>query len=1350
MYRYYQIEGGEEAWKPVQADYIDRLVADKHPMFVTVLATDRLASKDMPRDEKLGLKYLGPLYVDFDSQDIARSIADMQSFIKALRTRFHLSMDCYRVYATGSKGFHIEIPMENFLPKVPKAGLLHLPLIYKRVILDLAEDTIDWKVYSIGMGRMWRQPNVKRPNGKHKVVLTEEQVDNLTPDLVDEITSSPVELEKQATPEMNLELAVLFDKHSQDVGDKLRNAKKRKPLDPGAFKTPMPSIELLMMGEGVKPGAGFNQLAMQLAIYARTVGMPEDTLIEKCKGLCEKHQSDGRRYNTPQKREDELRRMYAVIGDDPCYEYAAPPLRSLLSHPAPDLDGIAIDRAEIEKDIAEAKDKPVWNEGDTPASTGDLALDEFADVASGVEMTKYGIYAETEFGKRRISATALTNARALRSMDSNKIEMLEADVLVNGKFVSRQPIELSTFHSASEMNKFASRVGAAFNGTESQVKAVFLRTMEDSKKTHGGAVFVHEREGLALVNIPHHHIEDLRTPFLIWADGKDVVLEKRAREAGLNIVFQGMPDPRGIYRCDLMDAPSLSKWLEEPGSRDTMRDMLENLFRCQRPDMLGPMLGWLTACFYKSIFQRAYKQFPLMHVNGQAGSGKCLGRDTLVLRSDGTSVPVQDVQTGEFLLGPDGQPRKVLSVCSGREMLYRVTPVKGQAYVVNASHILSLRKSEAAAFTLSDGSRIEKGADVVNVNVVTYMNSMTSTRKALKGWRSGEVSFHRPEEVLLLDPYWLGCWLGDGAQEGPTLYKPACAMTAWWEAHAKAHGCSVSVHQSQNTDCPGWAVVRPTGVGSSALNSNPFTRHLRAYGLIKNKHIPDAFKYGSVRTRLRLLAGLLDSDGSLTGSSCYDWISKDQKLAEDFAFVSRSLGFACYVTATTKRIKATGFEGTYWRCSLSGDVDRIPCLDKKASPRKQVKRHLVTGIKVQPIGEGDYFGFELDGDRLFLLGDFTVTHNTQMSMAMARLFYYNQEPKTVTPGSTVFALSQCASGTDSIPMILDEYKPHEMPPGMHDKLRLMFRDAYNARDVQRGGGSRDNDNFRALSTTSLSAPIMFIAEAIEEETALMERVVLVTMTPPPSGVAHRWASRFYAFRKNAHILAMIGRYIASKLVLQGYTPKDLQEEFDPMYNEARDELMLTEKDLESGLDLSTLQDKQAARERSVFNFTVAKFGLLKFKEVVQGALGEGAFKDDFEDFEAHAYVRMKDLAQSTVPEYMKVLNVLVDLSYEDPLLPHAMRVGHEFGFGNVGGRDTLELAARASYARYRQYCRLTNIKPLYAGEQAFAHSLRGITALMHVGESSLSVPGGAHVFDMNELLRAGLRGFKPPKGRRSH
>ena len=58
---------------------------------------------------------------------------------------------------------------------------------------------------------------------------------------------------------------------------------------------------------------------------------------------------------------------------------------------------------------------------------------------------------------------------------------------------------------------------------------------------------------------------------------------------------------------------------------------------------------------------------------------------------------------------------------------------------------------------------------------------------------------------------------------------------------------------------------------------------------------------------------------------------------------------------------------------------------KMLPPRKQIKSVLRTGITVQPAGYGEYFGFELDSDGLFLLGDFTVTHNTQLFRIIAGL-----------------------------------------------------------------------------------------------------------------------------------------------------------------------------------------------------------------------------------------------------------------------------------------------------------------------------------------------------------------------------
>ena len=246
MYRYYQVEGGEEAWKPVPDTHVSRVVAEKSPMFVTVLATDKLVSRETTREDKLQIKYLGPMYFDFDSQDLELAIKDVQSLCGRLLA-MGLPLEQFRVYATGSKGFHVEVPMECFTPKVDRRGYLYLPLIYKAVALKLAEDTLDFRVYSIGMGRMWRQPGVQRPNGRYKVRIDPSLLDHLTEEMVLELTSKPNQFEGGAEPDMCVDLAVMFDRAMQDVTERLKGSnRKKRQISSEVFARPMPSMELLM------------------------------------------------------------------------------------------------------------------------------------------------------------------------------------------------------------------------------------------------------------------------------------------------------------------------------------------------------------------------------------------------------------------------------------------------------------------------------------------------------------------------------------------------------------------------------------------------------------------------------------------------------------------------------------------------------------------------------------------------------------------------------------------------------------------------------------------------------------------------------------------------------------------------------------------------------------------------------------------------------------------------------------------------------------------------------------------------------------------------------------------------
>lgn len=103
------------------------------------------------------------------------------------------------------------------------------------------------------------------------------------------------------------------------------------------------------------------------------------------------------------------------------------------------------------------------------------------------------------------------------------------------------------------------------------------------------------------------------------------------------------------------------------------------------------------------------------------GTGKCFRKGTLVLMGDGTTKPVEDIVVGDLLASPTSGVRRVLSLARGRETMYRVTPVKGYPYVVNASHLLSLRNESTGALTA--------------ISVRDYLDTLTSWRMNNPGWR---------------------------------------------------------------------------------------------------------------------------------------------------------------------------------------------------------------------------------------------------------------------------------------------------------------------------------------------------------------------------------------------------------------------------------------------------------------------------------------------------------------------------------------------------------------------------------------------------------------------------------------
>jgi hypothetical protein len=376
-----------------------------------------------------------------------------------------------------------------------------------------------------------------------------------------------------------------------------------------------------------------------------------------------------------------------------------------------------------------------------------------------------------------------------------------------------------------------------------------------------------------------------------------------------------------------------------------------------------------------------------------AGGGKCLGKGTPVMMFDGSIKPVEQIVAGNCLMGPDSKPRFVKSVTTGREQMFRVTPTKGDPFIANESHILSLKVSGIhphEAMVIPNSTQRAKNGDVVNICIRDFVSANNQCRFRLKAWRTA-VDFRPVKLHKDMPPYLLGAWLGDGNSNGPGFASADSELVTVLSWHALLVGLDLR-EQKNEGKCPMYFLTR--GKKSGRRKLNPFMDALRKLNVLNNKHVPHAYLTASRADRLDLLAGLIDTDGCLAHNG-FDFISKNERISDGVCFLARSLGLAAYKKECTKTCCNNGIKGQYFRVSISGDCSIIPCRipRKRAAKRTQSKSVLVTGITVEGIGEGEYFGFEIDGpDRLFLLGDFTVTHNTIVaSSAIERVLRARKE-----------------------------------------------------------------------------------------------------------------------------------------------------------------------------------------------------------------------------------------------------------------------------------------------------------------------------------------------------------------------
>lgn len=346
----------------------------------------------------------------------------------------------------------------------------------------------------------------------------------------------------------------------------------------------------------------------------------------------------------------------------------------------------------------------------------------------------------------------------------------------------------------------------------------------------------------------------------------------------------------------------------------------------------------------------------------------CLAVGTMVMMASGVVMRIDDVLVGDELMGPDSLPRKVLKKFNGISDLYRVDQTNGDTYIVTGNHKLALRKR-------GNSGRYPDMDNDVFMDAAKFPETSSKLKEVYGGYKAGCIRFN-PISVSV-EPYFLGIWLGDGESDQIRVSSSDMEVIDYCRKYAHKMGVIfASRKEREDTDC--YRISLTAGkMGNFSLN--PIFNSFKAYGLIGNKHIPDNYMYNSEENRLALLAGLIDTDGTWSGNR-FVFSSAREYLASQVKQLADQLGFRTNLSEVIYNPEGGNAGRRLWTVTIGGDTWRVPTKVKRkqSTPRNSGRSRTNSTLSVTPVGQGEYFGVEIEGDHLFLLADGTVTHNCQL------------------------------------------------------------------------------------------------------------------------------------------------------------------------------------------------------------------------------------------------------------------------------------------------------------------------------------------------------------------------------------
>lgn len=231
-----------------------------------------------------------------------------------------------------------------------------------------------------------------------------------------------------------------------------------------------------------------------------------------------------------------------------------------------------------------------------------------------------------------------------------------------------------------------------------------------------------------------------------------------------------------------------------------------------------------------------------------------------------------DLQPGDWVYGPDGMPTRVVA----RTEVFTDGPAfeiefdDGTRMQAGADHLWDVERCTRKRIAGTENGRQYRETVTLSTRDIYAHQHTPNNRLAI----AVNAPLNMPDALLPIEPYTLGAWLGDGSAAGGSITGEDSGIFEAMEAEGYRVG-------------PDTAPSKPNAVTRTVYGLRPLLRDL---GILGDKHIPVFYQRGSVRQRMELLRGLMDTDGHCNTRGTATFTNVRERLVRDVYELAIGLG----------------------------------------------------------------------------------------------------------------------------------------------------------------------------------------------------------------------------------------------------------------------------------------------------------------------------------------------------------------------------------------------------------------------------------------------------------------------------